>query len=1000
MAIEDKDTTDLSVAPIVGPDDPRRFTDSGIEIQPLYTEADLPEDLDLGEPGEFPFTRGIHREMYRKRRWTMRQYAGYASANESNERYKYLLKNGSTGLSMAFDLPTQLGLDSDDPRCLGEVGRTGVAIDTIEDMRMAFDGIPLDEVSTSMTINAPASVLLLLYELVAEEQGVPSEKLAGTVQNDILKEYIARGNFIYPPEPSMRLATDLFAYCTGEHPEVEHGLDLGLPLPREGLLGGPGGRVHAGQRHGLRAGGARRRASTVDDFAPRLAFFFNGHNNVFQEVAKFRAARNMWAHAMRDRFGAEDPKSQTIRFHTQTGGVTLTAQQPVNNIVRVALQGFAAVCGGTQSLHTNGYDEALALPSERAAKIALRTQQILAHESGAADTVDPFAGSYYVEALTADIERRAWALIEKIDEMGGSVEAIAFIKSEIEESAFGYHERYRTGQDIVVGVNKYEEDDIEVEDILPRRPRDRARPARAPEGVQGRAATRSSPSKRLEELRKAAPRAPTTCSRTSSRRSRTTARSARSAARCASSSASTSRSTSAIRSAVPRCSALLARGAGGGRADARRARRRRRAGALHRYYSASTNTHWVTPTPVTGDFAYEQTLGFLRPRPEPGGRRSTAAARAAPTTSSRSTPAARARPARRLRLGRVRAAVDEPSVPLYRCRAAGHRPLRLPTTRAARATPARAGSGYLRAPDARPARYNNGSTTWVTSGMPSAGFALEAGIGFLLQEPGGNRSALYECAVGRRPFLSLDAGLRGPAAEQGLSGYVYARRRRTRTTARVPLHGRREHFASVDPGCEGQRGEGLLGYARRTQELLKRAYSPSTNTHWVTAGAVPPGWFQEFVARLRATSARAATAQALVRLPARAPPTSSCRSTRGCEGRTQLGREGWLYTDAAGRRRDRAAVPLPAPRHRPLRLLDAGLRGPDARVAARPPAHGRSPEPPPEPLRLTCAPSARQGDRVAARAEACAASASAGATTISRPRPQRRRHAGRRGARS
>jgi methylmalonyl-CoA mutase, N-terminal domain len=465
MAIEDKDTADLSVAPVVGPDDPRRFTDSGIEIKPLYDASDTPEDLDLGEPGEFPFTRGIHREMYRKQRWTMRQYAGYASAKESNERYKYLLENGSTGLSMAFDLPTQLGLDSDDPRCLGEVGRTGVAIDTLDDMRTAFDGIPLDEVSTSMTINAPAAVLLLLYELVAEEQGVSSEQLRGTVQNDILKEYIARGNFIYPPEPSMRLVTDLFAYCAENVPKWNtvsisgyHFREKGCSAVQEVAFTLANGMAYV--QAALDAGLA------VDDFAPRLAFFFNGHNNVFQEVAKFRAARNMWAHAMRERFGSEDARSQKIRFHTQTGGVTLTAQQPVNNIVRVALQGFAAVCGGTQSLHTNGYDEALALPSERAAKIALRTQQILAHESGAADTVDPFAGSYYVEALTAEIERRAWRLIEKIDEMGGSVEAIAFIKGEIEESAFGYHERYRTEQDIVVGVNRYEEDDVEVEDIL------------------------------------------------------------------------------------------------------------------------------------------------------------------------------------------------------------------------------------------------------------------------------------------------------------------------------------------------------------------------------------------------------------------------------------------------------------------------------------------------------------------------------------------------------
>ncbi len=465
MAVDDKDTADLSVAPVVGPDDPRRFTDSGIEVEPVYGADDLPPDLDLGDPGGFPFTRGIHPEMYRKRPWTIRQYAGYATAKESNERYKYLLAHGSTGLSMAFDLPTQLGLDSDDPRCLGEVGRTGVAIDTIDDMRTAFDGIPLDEVSTSMTINAPASVLLLLYALVAEEQGVPSEKLRGTVQNDILKEYIARGNFIYPPEPSMRLTTDLFAYCRDNIPRWNtvsisgyHFREKGASAVQEVAFTLASGMayVQAALDAGLK----------VDDFAPRLAFFFNGHNNVFQEVAKFRAARNMWAHAMKERFGAQDQRSMMLRFHTQTGGVTLTAQQPQNNIVRVALQAFAAVCGGTQSLHTNGYDEALALPSERAAKVALRTQQIVAEESGATDTVDPFAGSYYVESLTAEVERRAWKLIERVDELGGSVNAIAFIKNEIEESAFGYHERYRTEQDVVVGVNRYVEDDAEVEEIL------------------------------------------------------------------------------------------------------------------------------------------------------------------------------------------------------------------------------------------------------------------------------------------------------------------------------------------------------------------------------------------------------------------------------------------------------------------------------------------------------------------------------------------------------
>jgi methylmalonyl-CoA mutase N-terminal domain/subunit len=464
MAV-DENTTDLSVAPVVGPDDPRRFTDSGIEVEPIYGPGDLPGDLDLGEPGEYPFTRGIHPEMYRKRPWTIRQYAGYATAKESNARYRYLLEHGGTGLSMAFDLPTQLGLDSDDPRCAGEVGRTGVAIDTIDDMRTAFDGIPLDQVSTSMTINAPASVLLLLYELVAEEQGVSGEQLRGTVQNDILKEYIARGNFIYPPEPSMRLTTDLFAYCNDTIPRWNtcsisgyHFREKGASAVQEVAFTLASGMayVQAALDAGLK----------VDDFAPRLAFFFNGHNNVFQEVAKFRAARNMWAHAMKDRFGAQDAKSMMLRFHTQTGGVTLTAQQPQNNIVRVALQAFAAVCGGTQSLHTNGYDEALALPTERAARIALRTQQIVAHESGATDTVDPFAGSYYVESLTAEIERRAWKLIERVGELGGSVNAVAFIKNEIEESAFGYHERYRTEQDVVVGVNRYVEDDIEVEDTL------------------------------------------------------------------------------------------------------------------------------------------------------------------------------------------------------------------------------------------------------------------------------------------------------------------------------------------------------------------------------------------------------------------------------------------------------------------------------------------------------------------------------------------------------
>src|SRR5580700_4937487 len=464
MATTDENRT---IAPIVGPDDPRRFTDSGIEIEQLYTERDLPDDLAerLGEPGSYPFTRGVHADMYRKQLWTMRQYAGYASAKESNERYRYLLAHGSTGLSMAFDLPTQLGLDSDDPRCLGEVGRTGVAIDTIDDMRTAFDQIPLDQVSTSMTINAPASVLLLLYELVGEEQGIAPEQLRGTTQNDILKEYIARGNYIYPPEGAIRLTTDLFAYCDERVPKWNtvsisgyHFREKGCSAVQEvGFTLANGiAYVQAALDAGLE----------IDKFAPRLAFFFNGHNNVFQEVAKFRAARKMWAEIMRERFGAKDDRSWRLRFHTQTGGVTLTAQQPENNIVRVALQGFAAVCGGTQSLHTNGFDEALALPTERAAKIALRTQQILAHESGAADTVDPFAGSYFVESLTDEIELRALELVGKVDALGGSVNAIQFITGEIDESAWGYQERFRIGQDIVVGVNAYQEEDVEVPDLL------------------------------------------------------------------------------------------------------------------------------------------------------------------------------------------------------------------------------------------------------------------------------------------------------------------------------------------------------------------------------------------------------------------------------------------------------------------------------------------------------------------------------------------------------
>ncbi len=456
-----------NIAPLVGSDDERRFTDSGIEVEPLYGEADVAPGLQerLGVPGEYPFTRGIHPGMYRDRLWTMRQYAGYASAEETNRRYRYLIEHGSTGLSMAFDLPTQLGRDSDEPLCAGEVGRTGVAIDTIEDMRTCFDQIPLDQVSTSMTINAPAAILLLLYELVGEEQGVPAQQLRGTVQNDVLKEYVARGNYIYPPEATMRLTTDIFEYCRARVPKWNTISISGYHIREKGCsavqevaftLANAIAYVEAALERGLE----------VDEFAPRVAFFFNCHNNVFQEIAKFRAVRRMWARIMRERFGAKSERSQTIRFHTQTGGVTLQAQQPEVNIIRVALQGFAAVTGGTQSLHTNGFDEALALPTERSARIALRTQQVLAHESGAADTADPFAGSYFIESLTDEIEERSWELIDKVSELGGSVEALEFIQREIEESAASYHERYRTGQDIIVGVNKYVTEDVDEVEIL------------------------------------------------------------------------------------------------------------------------------------------------------------------------------------------------------------------------------------------------------------------------------------------------------------------------------------------------------------------------------------------------------------------------------------------------------------------------------------------------------------------------------------------------------
>jgi methylmalonyl-CoA mutase N-terminal domain/subunit len=400
--------------------------------------------------------------MYRGRPWTIRQYAGFGSAEETNRRFSYLLERGQTGLSVAFDLPTQLGYDSDDPRAVGEVGRTGVAIDSIDDLRLLFDGIPMGEVSTSMTINAPAALLLLLYELVAEEQGVPGDRLRGTVQNDVLKEYCARGNYIYPPRPTMRITTDLFAYCHERLPRFNtisisgyHIREAGASAVQELAFTLANGiaYVEAGVAAGLSA----------DEFGPRLAFFFNAHNHFFQEIAKFRAARRLWARIMRDRFGATDPRALALRFHAQTGGSTLTAQQPENNIVRVAIQALSAVGGGAQSIHTNAFDEALALPTERSAKIALRTQQILAHEAGGTDTADPFGGSYFIEALTAELEEKAEELIQRVDDLGGAVAAIeaGFVQREIEESAFRYQEAVERGETVVVGVNRYEEHESE-----------------------------------------------------------------------------------------------------------------------------------------------------------------------------------------------------------------------------------------------------------------------------------------------------------------------------------------------------------------------------------------------------------------------------------------------------------------------------------------------------------------------------------------------------------
>jgi methylmalonyl-CoA mutase N-terminal domain/subunit len=440
--------------------EPSFTTSSGIVVDPLYSADQLagwsPEEA-LGYPGEYPFTRGIQPTMYRGRLWTMRQYAGFGTAEESNRRYHYLLEHGTMGLSVAFDLPTQMGYDADHTLAEGEVGKVGVSISSLEDMRTLFDGIPLERITTSMTINATAAILLALYLAVAREQGADLRKLSGTVQNDILKEYIARGTYIYPPAPSMRIITDLFRYCADEVPRWNTISISGYHIREAGATAAQeiGFTLANGIAYVSAAIGA---GLDVDQFAGQLSFFFNGHNNFFEEVAKFRAARRMWAKIMRERFGAREPRSWMLRFHTQTAGSTLTAQQPDNNIVRTAYQAMAAVLGGTQSLHTNGKDEALSLPTEDSVRIALRTQQILAYETGVADTIDPLAGSYFVEALTDELERRAWEYITKVDELGGSVRAIeqGYLQREIEEAAYTFQRDLEEQRRIVVGVNRFQ----------------------------------------------------------------------------------------------------------------------------------------------------------------------------------------------------------------------------------------------------------------------------------------------------------------------------------------------------------------------------------------------------------------------------------------------------------------------------------------------------------------------------------------------------------------
>ncbi|MER7946107.1 methylmalonyl-CoA mutase family protein [Streptomyces sp. NPDC096079] len=439
-----------------------RESESGLPIEPVYGPGALdgwdPTEK-LGEPGAYPFTRGVYPSMYTGRPWTMRQYAGFGTAAESNARYKQLIANGTTGLSVAFDLPTQMGHDSDAPIAHGEVGKVGVAVDSIDDMRVLFDGIPLGEVSTSMTINAPAALLLLLYQLVAEEQGVPADRLTGTIQNDVLKEYIARGTYIFPPKPSLRLIADTFRYCRAEIPKWNSISISGYHMAEAGAS--PAQEIAFTLADGIEyVRTAVAAGMDVDDFAPRLSFFFVARTTILEEVAKFRAARRIWARVMREEFGAENPKSLMLRFHTQTAGVQLTAQQPEVNLVRVAVQGLAAVLGGTQSLHTNSFDEAIALPTDKSARLALRTQQVLAYETDVTATVDPFAGSYVVERMTDDVEAAALELMGRVEEMGGAVAAIerGFQKDEIERSAYRIARETDSGARVVVGVNRYRMD--------------------------------------------------------------------------------------------------------------------------------------------------------------------------------------------------------------------------------------------------------------------------------------------------------------------------------------------------------------------------------------------------------------------------------------------------------------------------------------------------------------------------------------------------------------